>query len=93
MMQNSNRRGGFGRPKEQLPNNRGLQRAIGYLRKYSGQAILPYLFLFIATLAQLAVPRMVRNIIDAVSEGFVARQVLERLPEIPAGFISAAVPR
>lgn len=93
MMQNSNRRGGFGRPKEQLPNNRGLQRAIGYLGKYSGQAILPYLFLFIATLAQLAVPRMVRNIIDAVSNGFVARQVLDRLPEIPAAFVNAAVPR
>lgn len=93
MMQNANRRGGFGRPKEQLPNNRGLQRAIGYLRKYSGQAILPYLFLFIATLAQLAVPRMVRNIIDAVSEGYVARQVLDRLPEIPSAFVNAAVPR
>lgn len=93
MMQNSNRRGGFGRPKEQLPNNRGLQRAIGYLGKYSGQAVLPYLFLFIATLAQLAVPRMVRNIIDAVSEGFVARQVLDRLPEIPSAFVNAAVPR
>lgn len=93
MMQNSNRRGGFGRPKEQLPNNRGLQRAIGYLGKYSGQAVLPYLFLFIATLAQLAVPRMVRNIIDAVSEGFVAREVLGRLPEIPSAFVNAAVPR
>ncbi|MGQ0604608.1 MAG: ABC transporter ATP-binding protein [Anaerolineales bacterium] len=87
------RPGGRGRQREQAPNNRGLQRSLSYLRKYSGQAALPYVFLLIATLAQLAVPRLVRDIIDAVTEGYVARQVLDRLPEIPAQFASAAVPR
>jgi len=87
------RPGPRGRQREQAPNNRGLQRSIAYLRKYSGQAVLPYLFLFIATLAQLAVPRMVRNIIDAVTDGFTAKQVLDRLGDIPAQFVGAAVPR
>jgi ATP-binding cassette subfamily B protein len=87
------RPGGGGRQREQAPNNRGLQRSIAYLRKYSGQAVLPYLFLLIATLAQLAVPRMVRNIIDAVTDGYTAKQVLDRLGDIPAQFVGAAVPR
>jgi ATP-binding cassette subfamily B protein len=87
------RPGPRGRQREQAPNNRGLQRSIAYLRKYSGQAVLPYLFLLIATLAQLAVPRMVRNIIDAVTDGFTAKQVLDRLGDIPAQFVGAAVPR
>jgi ATP-binding cassette subfamily B protein len=87
------RPGPRGRQREQAPNNRGLQRSIAYLRKYSGQAVLPYLFLLIATLAQLAVPRMVRNIIDAVTDGYTAKQVLDRLGDLPAQFVGAAVPR
>ena len=58
------------------PKNNGLRRAIRYLLRFRRQALLPYLFLIVATLAQLAVPRMVRNVIDAVTEGVIARQVL-----------------
>lgn len=75
------------------PNNKGLQRSIGYLRRSGFQATLPYIFLVVATLAQLAVPRIVRNIIDAVTEGVVAKTALDRLPDIPSAFVNQAVPR
>ncbi len=70
-----------------------LGRAIRYLFKYRWQAALPYLFLLIATLSQLVVPRMVRNIIDAVTQGVVAQQVLTALDKIPANFLSQALPQ
>ncbi len=75
------------------PKNNGLRRAIRYLLRFRRQAVLPYLFLIVATLAQLAVPRMVRNVIDAVTEGVIARQVLAGLEQIPAGFLGQALPR
>jgi ATP-binding cassette subfamily B multidrug efflux pump len=75
------------------PKNNGLRRAARYLLRYRRQAALPYLFLIVATLAQLAVPRMVRNIIDAVAQGAVARQVLAGLEQIPAAFLNQALPR
>jgi ATP-binding cassette subfamily B protein len=75
------------------PKNNGLRRAITYLWRYRSQAALPYLFLIVATLSQLAVPRLVRNIIDAVTEGVIARQVLDFLPGIPPSLANQAVPR
>ena len=89
-MQNQNWRD---RRRQRGPNNKGLQRAIQYLGRSRRQALLPYLFLIVATLSQLAVPRLVRNIIDAVTEGFAAKQVLDNLDQIPAQFMSAALPR
>jgi ATP-binding cassette subfamily B multidrug efflux pump len=70
-----------------------LGRAIRYLFNYKWQAALPYLFLIIATISQLAVPRMVRNVIDAVTSGYLAGQVLQALDKIPAQFIGIALPR
>lgn len=79
---------------ERDPKARGsLGRAIRYLMNYRRQAALPYLFLIIATLSQLAVPRMVRNVIDAVTEGYIADQVLQALDKIPASFIGQALPQ
>lgn len=76
------------------PKPRGaMGRAIRYLMNYKQQAALPYLFLIIATLAQLAVPRMVRNVIDAVTSGYIADQILQALDKIPATFMSAALPK
>jgi ATP-binding cassette subfamily B protein len=75
------------------PKNNGLRRAIQYLGRYKRQAVLPYVFLVVATLAQLAVPRMVRSILDAVTEGVIAKQVLAGLEQIPAAFLSQALPR
>ncbi|MFN8413328.1 MAG: ABC transporter ATP-binding protein [Anaerolineales bacterium] len=76
------------------PKARGsIGRAIRYLMNYKQQAALPYVFLTIATLAQLAVPRLVRNVIDAVTSGYIGDQVLKALDKIPAAFISVALPK
>lgn len=77
------------------PKPRGaMGRAIRYLANYKQQAsFLSYLFLIIATLAQLAVPRMVRNVVDAVTSGYIADQILQALDKIPATFMSAALPK
>ncbi len=75
------------------PSFKGIGRAIRYLTHYKQQAALPYVFLIIATLSQLAVPRMIRNVIDAVTSGFIADQILQALDKIPAQFVGAALPK
>jgi ATP-binding cassette, subfamily B, multidrug efflux pump len=72
---------------------KGIGRSIRYLTRYGYQAALPYIFLIIATLSQLAVPRMVRNVIDAVTSGYVANQILKGIDQIPAQSVSAALPK
>ena len=64
------------------PNKRGdgggfkaLGRSIRYLGHYRNETILAYLFLFISTAAQLMVPQMVQNILDAVTNGMIAKQL------------------
>ncbi len=89
-MQSSNSRD---RRKQGGPNNKGLQRALQYLGRYRRQAVLPYLFLIVATVSQLAVPRLVRSVIDAVTNGVIAKTVLDFLPKIPTTFMSAALPK
>lgn len=81
------------RMRRRSSSNKGIGRAIRYLTRYKQQAALPYLFLLVATLSQLAVPRMVRNVIDAVTSGYVAGQILQALDKIPADFIGAALPK
>jgi ATP-binding cassette subfamily B protein len=54
----------------------GLRRALAYVGKQRGPAILAYGALIIATLAQLAVPQLVQNMIDAVTRGTVAQTIL-----------------
>lgn len=71
----------------------GMARAVRYLTGYGREAALPYIFLVIATLAQLAVPRMIRNVIDAVTSGFVADQILGALDRISGDFVSTALPK
>ena len=75
------------------PQKGSIGRAAQYLWQYKGQAALPYLFLLIATLAQLAVPRLVANVINAVTNGVVAKTILGALPKIPAAFASQALPK
>jgi len=77
----------------QRPSFKGISRAVRYLTRYGRQAALPYIFLIIATLSQLAVPHMVRNIIDAVTSGYLADQILGALDKIPAAFVSQALPK
>ncbi len=50
----------------------GLRRAIGYLRNQKRPAIYAYGALIVATLAQLAVPTLVQNMIDTITNGFTA---------------------
>ena len=69
-----------------------LGRAMRYLSRYRREAMLPYVFLVIATLSQLAVPRMIRNIIDAVTSGVLANTVLDGLAKIPDAFMAQALP-
>ena len=75
------------------PSFKGIGRAVRYLTNYGRQALLPYVFLIIATLSQLAVPRMIRNVIDAVTGGYIGNQVLDAIANIPAGFVGAALPK
>jgi len=77
----------------QRPSFKGIGRAIRYLTNYKRQAALPYVFLIIATLSQLAVPRLIRNVIDAVTSGYLANQILSALDKIPANFMGAALPK
>jgi ATP-binding cassette, subfamily B, multidrug efflux pump len=65
-------------------DRKALGRALRYLGHYRSLAFLPYVFLVIATVAQLMVPRMIRNIIDAVTQGLVAKAIVPRLNSIPA---------
>ncbi len=65
-------------------NMSGLRRAISYLGRQRRTAALAYGALVVATLAQLAVPRLVQNMINAVTEGVTANQVLA-LPEFVQG--------
>ena len=77
----------------QRPSFKGIGRAVRYLMNYKSQAALPYIFLIIATLSQLVVPHLIRNVIDAVTSGYVANQVLDGLGKIPAAFMSQALPK
>ena len=72
---------------------KGIGRALKYLTNHKRQALLPYIFLIIATLSQLAVPRMVRNVIDAVTSGYVADQILKGIGQMPASLVSASLPK
>src|SRR5215211_4460831 len=81
------------RDRRQRPSFKGIGRAINYLTNHKRQALLPYIFLIIATLSQLAVPRMVRNVIDAVTSGYVADQILKGIGQMPASLISASLPK
>ncbi|HSB65750.1 MAG TPA: ABC transporter ATP-binding protein [Anaerolineales bacterium] len=64
-----------------------------YLRRYGWVASLPYAFLVVATFAQLAVPQLVRRIIDAVTNGVIAKNLLDQIPVIPSQFIGQALPQ
>jgi ATP-binding cassette subfamily B protein len=81
------------RARGQRSSFKGIGRAIKYLTNYKRQALLPYIFLVIATLSQLAVPRMVRNVIDAVTSGYVADQILRGIDQMPANLVGAALPK
>ena len=61
---------------------RQLARAFRYLRHYRRTALVAYGALIISTGAQLMVPRLVRNIIDSITNGVVANKILAQPPAI-----------
>ncbi len=67
-------RGGPGRSK---PDFKSLRRALGYIGHYRRIGFIAYGSLFVATIAQLAVPTLVRSIIDSVLSGYTAINVLQ----------------
>ncbi len=66
----------------------GLGRAIRYLPKQGSTVWIAYGALVIATLAQLAVPSLTRNMINAITQGFAWEQV-QQTPELVRGAATA----
>jgi len=68
----------MGRPQRKTPDGRpgGLRRAINYLGQQRRFMIVAYAALIIATLAQLAVPKLTQSMIDAITKGFTANTIL-----------------
>jgi ATP-binding cassette subfamily B protein len=62
----------------------GLLRAIRYLGQHRRPVLMAYGALVIATLAQLAVPQLVQNMIEAITRGALANQILSITAPLPA---------
>lgn len=76
------------------PAARGaLKRTFKYLGRTGNAATMPFAFMVIATLSQLAVPRLVRNILDGITHGVMAASLLEKLAAIPAALLPMALPK
>ncbi|GAB4571730.1 MAG: ABC transporter ATP-binding protein [Anaerolineae bacterium] len=86
-MRRGRRRGGGERGDTGFPQ---LMRAIRYLGRFRGMALVAYGSLAVATLAQLTIPQLVQNIIDSITSGYVANRVLE-LPQLAQGLAAAAM--
>ncbi|MBC8161939.1 MAG: ABC transporter ATP-binding protein [Roseiflexaceae bacterium] len=69
-----------GRPAPDPAARGALGRALGYLRLQRGPASIALAALLVATLAQLAVPWLVQNMVDAVTQGATARSILTEVP-------------
>jgi ATP-binding cassette subfamily B protein len=82
-----------GRARDRQAARPALGRAVRYLLQYRRQALWPYLFLIVATIAQLAVPNLVRRVIDVVTGGVTAQAVLDRLAGLPQAGLDQALPQ
>jgi ATP-binding cassette subfamily B multidrug efflux pump len=79
---------GINYPRQHSTYNRNaLSRAMRYLWNYKYLAAIPYLFLMVATLSQLMVPKLVNNIINDITRGTVANTLVPKLDQIPASLI------
>lgn len=70
-----------------------MGRAVRYLGHYRRQAALPYLFMLVSTLSMLAVPRLVGDMIDKVTQSVGSKYILDNLSKIPAGLMSQVLPQ
>ena len=69
-------------PKSGGPSMAALGRAIRYLGHYRKVAIVAYAALFASVAAMLVVPQLIQRIIDAVTNGVIAHQIVK----VPAAF-------
>ncbi|MEI7555301.1 ABC transporter ATP-binding protein [Candidatus Chlorohelix sp.] len=70
------------RPDQPKPSMKALRRALSYNNHYPRIMWIAYGALVLASIAQLAVPTLVRNVIDAVTNGVLAQKILA----VPANF-------
>ncbi len=75
------------RGRKQKTSFKPLWRAIKYVGHYKKMAILAYAAIFVSVGAQLMVPQMVQNILDAVTNGMIAQQ----LAQVPAQYLPLAL--
>jgi len=67
-----------------------LMRGIKYIGRFRKMALVAYGSLIVATLAQLAIPQFLQNVMDAITSGYVAQRVLE-LPQLAQGLAAVAM--
>lgn len=60
----------------------GLGRAIRYLGRQRRTTFIAYGALIVATLAQLAVPQLVQNMIDSITQGTIANTIFNNVPAL-----------
>jgi ATP-binding cassette, subfamily B, multidrug efflux pump len=80
---------GMSRGAPRGPGMKNLGRAIAYLGRYKNIALVAYGALVISTIAQLAVPQLVQNILDAITNGLIAQRVAQTPPAFQAPVLSA----
>lgn len=73
--------------KRERPDFKNLTRAIGFLGHYRGVTLAAYVALFLSTGAQLMVPQMVQNMLNAVTHGMAAQSIAK----LPAASQAAAL--
>jgi ATP-binding cassette subfamily B protein len=71
------------------PGFAALRRALSYLSHYRRIRWIAYGSLLIASLTQLAVPTLIRSLIDSVTNGVIA----SKLAQVPERFLSAVLPQ
>ncbi|HRA64518.1 MAG TPA: ABC transporter ATP-binding protein [Caldilinea sp.] len=77
-------------PKRARPSFQNLGRAIRFLGHYRNIALAAYGALLLSTGAQLLVPQLVQNILDAVTRGMMAQQLSQAPAEMQANMLAKA---
>ncbi len=73
---------GRGRQRPKGSSSGGLGRAIRYLGRQRRTTFIAYGALIVATLAQLAVPQLVQNMIDSITQGTIANTIFNNVPAL-----------
>jgi ATP-binding cassette subfamily B protein len=76
--------------KQQRPGFKHLGRAIRFLGRYRNITFAAYVALFLSTGAQLLVPQLVQNILDAVTQGMMAQQLAQAPADVQSAILAQA---